>query len=126
MAVYTEVTLQEAQNLFAQLGLGEVSDLQGCKGGIENTNYFVDTSQGRYVLTLFERLTHEQLPFYLYLMKHLAQRGIPVPDPQADKSGDILLTVLGNIVLVKRHSMIELLRFVELLSEEGLKEHSIW
>jgi homoserine kinase type II len=96
MAVYTEVTLSEAQNLFAQLGLGEVSDLQGCKGGIENTNYFVDATQGRFVLTLFERLTHEQLPFYLYLMKHLAQRGIPVPDPQADKSGDILLTVLGK------------------------------
>jgi homoserine kinase type II len=96
MAVYTEVTLSEAQNLFTQLGLGEVSDLQGCKGGIENTNYFVDTAQGRFVLTLFERLTHQQLPFYLYLMKHLAQRGIPVPDPQADKSGDILLTVMGK------------------------------
>jgi homoserine kinase type II len=96
MAVYTEVTLSDAQNLFAQLGLGEVSDLQGCKGGIENTNYFVDAAQGRYVLTLFERLTHEQLPFYLYLMKHLAQRGIPVPDPQADTSGDILLTVRGK------------------------------
>jgi homoserine kinase type II len=96
MAVYTEVSLEEAQFLFAQLGLGEVSDLQGCQGGIENTNYFVDTAQGRYVLTLFERLTHEQLPFYLYLMKHLAQRGIPVPDPQADTSGDILLTVLGK------------------------------
>ncbi len=96
MAVYTEVPLQEAQSLLTQLGLGEVSDLQGCKGGIENTNYFVDASSGRYVLTLFERLTHEQLPFYLYLMKHLAQRGIPVPDPQADKSGDILLTVLSK------------------------------
>ncbi len=96
MAVYTEVTLQEAQDLFAQLGLGEVSDLKGCQGGIENTNYFVDASSGRFVLTLFERLTHEQLPFYLYLMKHLAQRGIPVPDPQSDQSGDILLTVLGK------------------------------
>jgi homoserine kinase type II len=96
MAVYTEVSLSEAQSLFAQLGLGDVTDIQGCQGGIENTNYFVDTAQGRYVLTLFERLTHEQLPFYLYLMKHLAQRGIPVPDPQADKMGDILLTVLGK------------------------------
>jgi homoserine kinase type II len=100
MAVYTEVSIEDAQNLFAQLGLGEVSHLQGIQGGIENTNYFVDTlSEGastRYVLTLFERLTHEQLPFYLYLMKHLAQRGIPVPDPQADKSGDVLLTVQGK------------------------------
>jgi homoserine kinase type II len=96
MAVYTEVSFEEAQSLFAQLGLGQVTDLKGCQGGIENTNYFVDAEAGRYVLTLFERLTHEQLPFYLYLMKHLAQRGIPVPDPQADKSGDILLTVLGK------------------------------
>jgi homoserine kinase type II len=96
MAVYTEVSREQAHALMLELGLGELTDLQGCKGGIENTNYFVDTAQGRYVLTLFERLTHEQLPFYLYLMKHLAQRGIPVPDPQADKSGDILLTVLGK------------------------------
>ena len=100
MAVYTEVSLAEAQSLFSQLGLGEVTELKGCKGGIENTNYFVDVkAQGqasRFVLTLFERLTHEQLPFYLYLMKHLAAKGIPVPDPQADKSGDILLTVQGK------------------------------
>jgi homoserine kinase type II len=100
MAVYTEVSLDEAHSLFTQLGLGTVTDLQGCKGGIENTNYFVDCEQdgvsSRYVLTLFERLTHEQLPFYLYLMKHLAQRGIPVPDPQADQTGDILLTVQGK------------------------------
>jgi homoserine kinase type II len=100
MAVYTEVSLEEAQSLFAQLGLGQVTQLKGCQGGIENTNYFVDCqldgAPSRYVLTLFERLTHEQLPFYLYLMKHLAQRGIPVPDPQADKVGDILLTVLGK------------------------------
>ena len=100
MAVYTEVSFAEAQSLFTQLSLGQVLDLQGCKGGIENTNYFVDCEKegqaSRFVLTLFERLTHEQLPFYLYLMKHLAQRGIPVPDPQTDKSGDILLTVLGK------------------------------
>jgi homoserine kinase type II len=96
MAVYTEVSLKEVQSLFSQLGLGKVSNLKGCQGGIENTNYFVDSSAGRYVLTLFERLTHEQLPFYLYLMKHLAQRGIPVPDPQADKMGDILLTIQGK------------------------------
>ncbi len=100
MAVYTEVSLSQAQSLFGQLGLGEVTALKGCQGGIENTNYFVDCEKdgapSRYVLTLFERLTHSQLPFYLYLMKHLAQRGIPVPDPQADQSGDILLNLLGK------------------------------
>ncbi|MFM7331510.1 MAG: homoserine kinase [Brachymonas sp.] len=96
MAVYTEVSLEEARSLFAQLGLGDVAEMRGCQGGIENTNYFVDAEAGRFVLTLFERLTHEQLPFYLYLMKHLAQRGIPVPDPQVDKNGDVLLTVLSK------------------------------
>jgi homoserine kinase type II len=100
MAVYTEVSEEVAAALFTELGLGQVTRLAGCKGGIENTNYFVDCDlngqASHYVLTLFERLTHSQLPFYLYLMKHLAQRGIAVPDPQADKTGDILLTVLGK------------------------------
>src|SRR5206468_925390 len=67
---------------------------------IENTNYFVTAEDlvgtREYVLTLFERLTFEQLPFYLYLMKHLAQHGIPVPDPAADPNGEILLTVCGK------------------------------
>jgi homoserine kinase type II len=96
MAVYTEVTADEAQTLAHELQLGEVQSLQGIQGGIENTNYFLTTSQGEYVLTLFERLSHAQLPFYLYLMKHLAGQGIPVPDPVADRQGDIVLTVQGK------------------------------
>jgi homoserine kinase type II len=96
MAVYTEVPLETAATLIQELKLGELQSLQPCKGGIENTNYFVDTDQGRYVLTLFERLTHAQLPYYLYLMKHLAGREVPVPDPQANASGDILLTVMDK------------------------------
>ena len=90
MAVFTEVPFETARAFIARLGIGELTALEGCAGGIENTNYFADTSQGRYVLTLFERLSHDQLPFYLQLMKHLAQRGIPVPDPQADAEGHIL------------------------------------
>ena len=96
MAVYTEVTADEAQTLAHELQLGEVQSLQGIQGGIENTNYFLTTDQGEYVLTLFERLSHAQLPFYLYLMKHLASQGIPVPDPVADRQGDIVLTVQGK------------------------------
>lgn len=83
MAVFTEVSFEEAATFLQALGLGQLSSIKGCAGGIENTNYFVDTERGEYVLTLFERLTFEQLPFYLQLMKHLAGRGIPVPDPQA-------------------------------------------
>jgi homoserine kinase type II len=96
MAVYTEVPQDEARALMDKLQLGELRELRGIQGGIENTNYFATTERGEYVLTLFERLSFEQLPFYLYLMKHLAQRGIPVPDPAADPSGDILHTVCGK------------------------------
>ena len=96
MAVYTEVSFAEAAALVARLHIGELVALNGIQSGIENTNYFVDTNHGRYVLTLFERLTHEQLPYYLQLMKHLAERGIPVPGPKADASGAILHTLLGR------------------------------
>ena len=96
MAVFTEVPRDDAAALVARLGLGTMQSLEGCASGIENTNYFCDTSTGRYVLTLFERLSFEQLPFYLHLMKHLADRGIPVPGPKADASGEILHTVCGK------------------------------
>ena len=96
MAVFTEVSEAQAAQLMQSLNLGTLTRLQGIQGGIENTNYFVSTDQGEHVLTLFERLTHAQLPFYLHLMKHLAGRGIPVPDPVANASGEILHTVCGK------------------------------
>ena len=96
MAVYTEVPEAEAGALVQRLGLGTLRALEPCPRGIENTNYFCDTTTGRYVLTLFERLTAEQLPFYLHLMRHLAERGIPVPAPHADEAGEILLHVCGK------------------------------
>jgi homoserine kinase type II len=100
MAVFTEVSDDEARALLRTLKLGELRGLRGIQSGIENTNYFVSVEQDgavqEYVLTLFERLTAAQLPFYLHLMKHLAQRGIPVPDPAPDASGDILHQVAGK------------------------------
>ncbi len=92
MAVFTEVSEDEAGELLRTLGLGELRELRGIPGGIENTNYFVTAAQeGRaheYVLTLFERLSWDQLPFYLHLMKHLALHGIPVPEPHALPGSD--------------------------------------
>lgn len=100
MAVFTEVPEDEARALLRSLNLGELRALRGIQGGIENTNYFAvaerDGETHEYVLTVFERLGFEQLPFYLHLMKHLALRGIPVPDPAADRAGDILHTVRGK------------------------------
>lgn len=100
MAVFTQVSDDEATALLRALNLGELRELRGIQSGIENTNYFVTVADvlgtREFVLTLFERLTFEQLPFYLHLMKHLAQHGIPVPDPAADRNGDILHTVGGK------------------------------
>lgn len=96
MAVYTEVTLEEAQSLFTHLQLGTLTALRGIAGGIENTNYFATCERGEFVLTLFERLSHEQLPFYLQLTRHLAQKGIAVPAPQADAQGQLLFTLKGK------------------------------
>ena len=96
MAVFTEVTQAQANDLMQTLNLGSLTALRGIEGGIENTNYFATTDQGEYVLTLFERLTQAQLPFYLHLMKHLAERGILVPDPAANRDGDILHTMCGK------------------------------
>ena len=96
MAVYTEVSFEEAKQFLADLSLGTLQSMEGCSGGIENTNYFVTTDQGAYVLTLFERLTAEQLPFYLRLMKHLAVQGIAVPDPATNRDGDVLHQLAGK------------------------------
>ena len=85
-----------ARELLRRLQLGELVELRGIEGGIENTNYFLTSDQGEFVLTLFERLTAAQLPFYLYLMKHLAHHGMPVPDPRPDQNGDILHSVCGK------------------------------
>lgn len=100
MAVYTEVSRAEAHALMRALHLGELCAMQACATGIENTNYFVSTQMDAgvhdYVLTLFERLSFVQLPFFLRLMKQLADRGLPVPRPQADAQGELMLTVQGK------------------------------
>jgi len=96
MAVYTEVRFDEADALFRRLGLGALTDLQGIRSGIENTNYYATTARGQWVLTLFERLAADQLPYYLRLMEHLALQGIPVPAPQADAEGGLVHRLAGK------------------------------
>jgi homoserine kinase type II len=96
MAVYTVVAEDEVRALVARLGLGELQSFEGIRAGIENSNWFVDAAAGRFVLTVFERLTAAQLPYYLWLMKHLASHGIPVPDPQAAADGELLFSLQGK------------------------------
>ena len=96
MAVYTKVRFDEADALCQRLGLGALTDLQGIRSGIENTNYYASTARGQWVLTLFERLPAAQLPYYLQFMQHLAVQGIPVPAPQPGPAGELLHTVAGK------------------------------
>ena len=96
MSVYTSVNEAELDAWLRQYSVGELKSLEPIKAGIENTNYFVTTAQGAYVLTLFERLPAAELPFYLDLMAHLARHGIPSPAPIADLADHYLQTLKGK------------------------------
>ena len=96
MAVFTPVSDADAQALLQRYDLGELVALRGITAGIENTNYFLDTTRGEYVLTLFEVLTAAQLPFYIELMHHLAGRGVPVPQPQTLRDGTRITELHGK------------------------------
>ena len=96
MAVFTEVDEATAAALLQALDAGVLLSLAGTTGGIENTNYFVESTHGAWVLTVFERLDAAQLPFYLGLMRHLARRGLPVPEPRSDARGQLLHAIAGK------------------------------
>src|SRR5262245_13984833 len=96
MAVFTAVSRAEAASFLAQFTIGELVDLRGISTGIENSNFFLTTTHGRYVLTIFERLGFKQLPFYLELMRHLARRDLPVPEPQENRTGALLSELKGK------------------------------
>jgi homoserine kinase type II len=96
LSVYTPVTEAELARWLERYSVGRLESLDPIGAGIENTNYFVSTTQGRYVLTLFERLPAHELPFYLDLMSHLARHGIPAPAPIADLADRTLGELAGK------------------------------
>jgi homoserine kinase type II len=96
MAVFTPVTLDEIIPWAAKFPIGTVRSIQGISSGIENSNFFLFTDRGEYVLTIFEKLSFEQLPFYLNLMRHLAERDVLVPAPIANDQGEILHRLQGK------------------------------
>lgn len=96
MSVYTTVTPEQLGRWLEAYSLGTLLEQQGIASGITNTNYFVTTTQGSYVLTLFEKNSAEDLPYFLGLMAHLADCGIPCPHPVARRDGGYLGTLNGK------------------------------
>lgn len=96
MSVFTTVNADQLRDWLKNYSIGHLLSLEGIPAGIENTNYFVDTSHGRYVLTLFEKLTRAELPFYVHLMAHLSRHGIPCPAPIADRDNEYLGMINGK------------------------------
>jgi len=96
MSVYTTVSAEDLDAWLMRYSVGALRELEPIKAGIENTNYFVTTDRGRYVLTLYERLPAEELPFYLNLMAHLAKAGVAVPAPAQDRTGALFSMLCGK------------------------------
>ena len=103
MSVFTPVTDADLADWLKNYAIGRLDALQGISAGVQNSNFFVTTSLGRYVLTLFETMPRAELPFYLHLMAHLARHGLPVPAPIANRDNEYLGTLSGKpAVLVSR------------------------
>jgi homoserine kinase type II len=97
MSVYTTLDNDDLRHFFDAFDVGTPVDLQGISDGIENTNYFVTTRDNngktRYVLTIFESLTHAELPFFLDLMAFLSEHKVPCAHPVGDRQGRYLQTL---------------------------------
>jgi homoserine kinase type II len=100
MAVFTAVSLDDLSQWIKQFPLGRALALQGISSGIDNSNFFLTTERGEFVLTIFENLGVEQLPFYVQLMRHLAERGIPVPAPVPNQEGELVVTLHGKPAII--------------------------
>ncbi|MDO5640581.1 MAG: homoserine kinase [Neisseria sp.] len=96
MSVYTSVSDDEMRHFLEQYDLGDFVSLQGIAQGITNSNYFLTTSTGKFVLTVFEALTQQELPFFLLLKQHLSDNGVACPAPLAKKDGHFDSVLAGK------------------------------
>ena len=95
MSVYTSVNIKELKIWLQDYAFDDLTDYQGIKSGITNTNYFLMTVHDRFVLTLFEKNTIEDLPYFVDLMSHLATHSFLCPKPILKKNGTAL-SILKN------------------------------
>ena len=97
MSVYTTIERDELKEFLSHYSLGDLVNYEGISAGIENTNYFVTTSQDQYVLTIFEALSTSELPYFLDLMAHLAEHDVPSAHPMPDEQAKYLRSIKGKV-----------------------------
>lgn len=119
MSVYTTVTQEEIAHFIQYYDLGTVTSFTGITAGMENTNYVVSTTQGDFILTLYEHYSVEELPFFLDLMQHLLNHHVKTITPVRDKKGQVLQTLCG-----KPAALIERLAGTALATTEASVAHS--
>lgn len=100
MSVFTTLSLDEVRQWLAPFNVGELHTLRGIAAGITNTNYFVETSQARFVLTVFEKNDFDELPYFVNLMTHLSRHDIPCPKPIVDQNNTALHRIHGKPALM--------------------------
>jgi len=93
MSVYTELTHADMAHILKDYHLGALHTFEGIAAGIENSNFFIDTEQGRFVLTIFERMDAMELPYFMRLMRHLAKEGLSCPDVMQRSDGSLLFEI---------------------------------
>ena len=97
MAVYTEVSDAALIDFLAAYEIGSLLSYKGIAEGVENSNFYLHTTRGSYILTLYEkRVRAEDLPFFIHLMEHLSARGLDCPQPIRDRTGTALGTLCGR------------------------------
>ena len=97
MAVYTKLSTDELKDFFLKYNLGDLLNYKGIKEGIENTNYFIQTEKGKFILTLYEkRVDEKDLPFFISLMKNLYDKKFPSPEPIINKNGNYISEILNK------------------------------
>ena len=96
MSVYTELSRSDVETILAEYELGALHNFEGIAAGIENSNFFVTTDSGRYVLTIFERMEETELPYFMRLMKHLSHHGLSCPDVMVRSDDELIFDVRGK------------------------------
>ncbi len=121
MAVYTHLAAEDLASLIAAYDVGELISAKGIAEGVSNSNWLVDTTQSRFILTMYERrIDTGELPFFLGLLDHLSERGCPVPRTIHDRNGAASREVRGKAV-----ALIEFLPGVSIDSPTAVQTHAV-